>query len=142
MPTSILMDLQKGVACYLCTGEHIKHLNLEINLKPISKQNNITNGNKYNQIDYFLCKQGFETRGTEIGNRQITWDNLIRILEKGTELIDDVTRIPGNIIPLRYQDMHSLTNNLLKSVSNFVLLEFRPTGKCFGLINVNFTIFH
>lgn len=53
----------------------------------------------------FYYKQGFETRGTEIGNRQVTWDNLIKALEKGTELIDDVTRIPTNMLPQHYTDM-------------------------------------
>lgn len=57
------------------------------------------------KICFYCYIQGFETRGTEIGNRQVTWDNLIRVLDKGTELIDDITRIPSNILPQHYGDI-------------------------------------
>jgi len=64
-------------------------------------------------INVLYFKQGFETRGTEIGNRQVTWDNLIKALEKGTELIDDITRIPTNILPQQYKDMDYKKNDVL-----------------------------
>lgn len=65
------------------------------------------------------CYQGFETRGTEIGNRQVTWDNLIKALEKGTELVDDVTRIPTKVLPQHYGDMDLRKNDIVvQFVSN------------------------
>jgi hypothetical protein len=60
---------------------------------------------------------GFETRGTEIGNRQVTWDNLIKALEKGTEIIDDITRIPTNILPQQYKDIE-IKNEVLVNRKN------------------------
>lgn len=63
---------------------------------------------------YYLCyTQGFETRGTEIGNRQVTWDNLIKALEKGIELIDDVTRIPVSVLPKSYEDVDLRKNDIV-----------------------------
>ncbi|XP_027851991.2 protein dispatched isoform X2 [Aphis gossypii] len=56
---------------------------------------------------------GFETRGTDIGNRQVTWDNLMKALEKGTELIDDITRIPTHVLPQHYKDIDFRKNDVL-----------------------------
>lgn len=63
--------------------------------------------------------QGFETRGTEIGNRQVTWDNLIKALEKGTELIDDLTRLPSNILPQHYEDMNLRKNDITDQLVSY-----------------------
>lgn len=72
-------------------------------------------------IFYFL--QGFETRGTIIGNRQVTWDNLIRVLERGTELIDDITRIPAKFLPKYYKDIEEQRNDVeFQFVSNYSIL--------------------
>lgn len=81
----------------------------------------------YNIVQLFIItyKQGFETRGTEIGNRQVTWDNLIKALEKGSELVDDVTRIPTNILPQHYSDMDLRKNDIIvQFVSYFYYLTF------------------
>lgn len=43
----------------------------------------------------------------------MAWDNLIKALEKGTELIDDVTRIPVNILPQHYGDIDLRKNDIL-----------------------------
>ncbi|VVC45685.1 Protein patched/dispatched,Sterol-sensing domain [Cinara cedri] len=61
---------------------------------------------------------GFETRGTEIGNRQVAWDNLIKALEKGTELIDDITRIPSNMLPQHYSDMVLRKIDVINKITN------------------------
>lgn len=70
--------------------------------------------------DDLYFKQGFETRGTEIGNRQVTWDNLIKALEKGTELIDDITRIPTNILPQQYKDIDLRKNDIIVKFVRYV----------------------
>jgi len=43
----------------------------------------------------------------------VAWDNLIKALEKGTEMIDDITRIPTNILPQQYKDMDLKKNEVL-----------------------------
>ncbi|XP_050532360.1 protein dispatched [Daktulosphaira vitifoliae] len=61
---------------------------------------------------------GFETRGTDIGDRQVAWDNLIKTLEKGTELLDDVTRVPINILPQNYEEMTNKKEDKVKQLEN------------------------
>jgi len=86
-------------------------------------------------IKYFLLlSQGFETRGTEIGNRQVTWDNLIKALEKGTELIDDVTKIPINFLPKHYGDIDLRKND--------IVIQFVSNSNSFTLDNKNVLVFY
>lgn len=88
---------------YYCINYTIQNVYLKLNL---------------NNILYF--KQGFETRGTDIGNRQVTWDNLMKALEKGTELIDDITRIPTHILPQHYKDIDFRKNDILVNFVSYV----------------------
>jgi len=49
----------------------------------------------------------------------VTWDNLIKALEKGTEIIDDITRIPTNILPQQYKDIEIKNEVLVNRVGYF-----------------------